>query len=487
MYKRIILTLLWLGVFITGQGINIDGKDRHPIIIDTDCAFDDMRAMGLLLSRPEIRIKGIVVTEGTLLPDEGVKKVRSLLHAFGLDSIPLAAGRLYNKTGPAWRDINRSFIWSTWKTSDVAVPDAQSWLKETLASGQDKITYVCLGPLSTLSETLIKHKELSGKLFRVLWYNEDIQTPAGFNYLYDKPSADLVLGLNIRMDIISDLEYTDAAFDTSLYKLAAKNTTTLARLLADFGSQPSILEDQNRHHLQISDELAAIYLINPELFDMKTKPPRLHVRYNIACDIESVKEVYTDVISGIYECGENVVFLDFPDEPRMYTYDVRKMMDEALRRHGHDEWKACVMTDEFHGHLGVFSLVGAKMGIRAREIFGVGPDQLMVLSFAGTKPPYSCLNDGIQVSTGATIGQGLITLSEEKPNRPQAVFTFNKKSIRLTLKEEYLTMINRDIEEGIVQFGLADDGYWKLVRRSALKYWLEWDRNEIFIIEEILN
>ncbi len=45
---------------------------------------------------------------------------------------------------------------------------------------------------------------------------------------------------------------------------------------------------------------------------------------------------------------------------------------------GYDEWKANVMTDEFHGHLGVFSIVGAKMGIKARELFGVGADMLEV-------------------------------------------------------------------------------------------------------------
>jgi hypothetical protein len=30
-----------------------------------------------------------------------------------------------------------------------------------------------------------------------------------------------------------------------------------------------------------------------------------------------------------------------------------------------------------------------------------------------------------------------------------------------------------------------DDGYWKLIRHNALKYWLEWDRNKIFDVEEI--
>jgi hypothetical protein len=29
-----------------------------------------------------------------------------------------------------------------------------------------------------------------------------------------------------------------------------------------------------------------------------------------------------------------------------------------------------------------------------------------------------------------------------------------------------------------------DDGYWKLIRYNALKYWLEWDRKLIFDVEE---
>jgi formylmethanofuran dehydrogenase subunit E len=36
--------------------------------------------------------------------------------------------------------------------------------------------------------------------------------------------------------------------------------------------------------------------------------------------------------------------------------------------------KGVCITDEFHGHLGVFSIVGAKMGIYAREFFGIGTE-----------------------------------------------------------------------------------------------------------------
>jgi pyrimidine-specific ribonucleoside hydrolase len=143
------------------------------------------------------------------------------------------------------------------------------------------------------------------------------------------------------------------------------------------------------------------------------------------------------------------------------------------------------MTDEFHGHLGVFSIVGAKMGIKARELFRVGPDMLNVISFAGSKPPYSCLNDGIQVSTGATLGMGSIRLAPDTITKPSAIFTYGNRSLRISLKKEYLDKVDADINEGVVKFGLTDDGYWKLIRHNAIRYWLEWDRNNIFDIEEI--
>ena len=160
-------------------------------------------------------------------------------------------------------------------------------------------------------------------------------------------------------------------------------------------------------------------------------------------------------------------------------------MDSAITRYGLEEWKANVITDEFHRHLGVFSIVGAKMGIKARELFGVGADMLEVITYAGTKPPYSCLNDGIQVSTGATLGMGTIRLGTHGKTRPSAIFKYKNRSVRISLKKEYLEQVDADIKEGIMKFGLMDDGYWKLIRHNALKYWAEWDRNKIFDVEEI--
>jgi pyrimidine-specific ribonucleoside hydrolase len=208
-----------------------------------------------------------------------------------------------------------------------------------------------------------------------------------------------------------------------------------------------------------------------------------NIRYNTNYAHNAVKEVLKDVITGKYKAGEYVALYGFPINRELYTYDVRLIMDSAITRYGLDEWKACVLTDEFHGHLGVFSIVGAKMGMRARDFFGIGTDLLNVVSFAGTKPPFSCMNDGIQVSTGATLGQGTIKVDSDTITKPSAIFTFSGISIKITLKPEYLAQVQADIHKGITEFGLADENYWSLIRQNALNYWMQWDRNKIFEVE----
>lgn len=98
---------------------------------------------------------------------------------------------------------------------------------------------------------------------------------------------------------------------------------------------------------------------------MNTEKGRSHIRYTRDYNIAAAKEVISDMLKGSYTSGESVVFSEFPKNRELFTYDVRQIMDSAIARYGPEEWKANVMTDEFHGHLGVFSIVGAKMGIKA--------------------------------------------------------------------------------------------------------------------------
>jgi inosine-uridine nucleoside N-ribohydrolase/formylmethanofuran dehydrogenase subunit E len=459
-------------------------KVKHTVIIDTDGAIDDMRAISYLLSRPEITITAILLSDGSLPPAEGARKVRSLLHEFKRDSIRLAEGNELAGVDPPWREFNRKIVWG--EEDFAREPDLNSviCLSEELKKTNEKIILVCLGPLTNIAELIKKDAALLTKVERVTWYNDALNPMNGFNYACDTVSSNLVFASGIRIDVISNLHKEQAFFDSSLVAISKESNTQLSDVINHVFIQPPVAEKLKLNHFRLNDDLVALFITNPELFNINTQKNNFKIRYNQDYNVQAVREAISDMISGNYVSEKNVVFNRFPFKPEMFNYDIRPIIDTAIIRYGFEEWKANVMTDEFHGHLGVFSIVGAKMGIKAREIFGVGPDVLRVVTDAGIRPPYSCLNDGIQVSTGSTLGMGLISLSNDTVARPSAVFTYQNRSVRLTLKQEYLGMVNRDIQEGIVKYGLSDDGYWKLVRRNAIKYWLEWDRNVIFEIEE---
>jgi inosine-uridine nucleoside N-ribohydrolase/formylmethanofuran dehydrogenase subunit E len=449
----------------------------HNIIIDTDCAIDDMRAISLLLSRPEINIKAIFLSDGTLPPFEGVKKIKALLHQFKRDSILVAYGKELKEINPPWREFNRQVSWGSNPEFQTAVWD----VSEKLIN--EKITILCLGPLTNIAQLLNNNAQIKNKVERIIWYNGSINPMRGFNYECDKGSANAVIESGVRIDVISNLQKANVLFDTAMYAVCRQSKTQIGSVLFYVHSQPVVLEKVYQQHFRLCDELVSVYLTNPELFDITLLTGNVHVRYNKDYNAHAITEVISDMITGKYAQENNIVFREFPRNREMFTYDVRQIMDSAIALYGYDEWKANVLTDEFHGHLGVFSIVGAKMGIRAREIFGVGQDQLEVVTYAGTQPPYSCLNDGIQVSTGATLGMGTIHLANDSIRQPMAVFSYKGRFVKIKLKNEYLEQVDSDIDEGIVKFGLMDDGYWKLIRSNALKYWIEWDRNKIFDVE----
>jgi len=483
---------LFLFCFLAALGLNAGSKPlpvalHQPIIIDTDCAIDDMRAISLLLSRPEITIKAILISDGSLTPVAGYEKVRALLHAFNRDTIPVGIGAELPGINPPWREFNNKLSWGPNSVPADHLPDAVKLLEDQINRADGKITLVCLGALSNIKQLVVQNRSMLYKIDRIIWYNESVKPLQGFNYSCDPEAANFLMQSGLRMDVISNLQQEEAVLDTSFLTICRHSNQLLSGALYYVHSQPAAIEKLMQHHFRLCDDLVVMYLTNPELFDMNVLLSNIKIRYNQGYNVKAVQEVFRDMIMDTYVAGTSVVFNEFPRNREMFTYDVRQIMDSAIMRYGLEEWKANVMTDEFHGHLGVFSIVGAKMGIRAREIFHVGPDELEVTTFAGTRPPYSCMNDGIQVSTGATLGMGTIHVADDNITRPSAIFTLGKHAVRLTLKAQYLKQVNDDINEGLVKFGLADDGYWKLVRLNALKYWLKWDRNEIFDIEEISN
>ena len=175
-----------------------------------------------------------------------------------------------------------------------------------------------------------------------------------------------------------------------------------------------------------------------------------------------------------------VILADFPSDPERLLPDVREVAPRIITRHGLEEWKGAVLTSELHRHLGTYSIVGVKMGLAAREHFGVSLDELRVESHAGLKPPLSCTNDGLQVATGASLGRGTITVLSSVTPACEAVFSFGNRQLRLRLKPEFAQRIAADMAALEKKHGGLTPAYFEEVRTVSLKHWLDFDRNTMF-------
>lgn len=230
-----------------------------------------------------------------------------------------------------------------------------------------------------------------------------------------------------------------------------------------------------------TDEMVALFIHYTELFISK-------VAYSVSdctpADALSLREGFVKIISG-KTVTENQVIKELPSDPSFYFEDVAPFVEEIIERHGHDEWVAGVLANEMHRHLGVYATIGVKMGIRAIEYFCTGVDEFKAVSYAGSSQPLSCMNDGIQVSTGATPGHGLLTVINSENPSPSVEFTYLNRKIRVTLKPEIAQKISDELKEINFIYGLDSNIYWELVRKSAIRYWRDLDRHQIFNIEEI--
>ncbi len=94
------------------------------------------------------------------------------------------------------------------------------------------------------------------------------------------------------------------------------------------------------------------------------------------------------------------------------------------------------MGTELHGHYGAFMVVGIRMGLLALEkLESKGQFDLRAVSEAGNRTPLSCLNDGIQIATGCTLGKGNITVLDK--DTPAVTFeTKSGRGVRIELVPE---------------------------------------------------
>ncbi len=111
--------------------------------------------------------------------------------------------------------------------------------------------------------------------------------------------------------------------------------------------------------------------------------------------------------------------------PSGFGYIGRVVANDVLRQ-----------ATRFHGHLGPWLVLGLKAGAYARRKLAASPFELRARVFCPAGTPYTCFVDGIQFSSGCTLGKG--NISQYCANECRVEFTHrgSRSRVRLAVRPE---------------------------------------------------
>jgi formylmethanofuran dehydrogenase subunit E len=98
----------------------------------------------------------------------------------------------------------------------------------------------------------------------------------------------------------------------------------------------------------------------------------------------------------------------------------------------------------FHGHLGVYVTLGLRMGDIGKRRFGHYKG-LSASVRSQPDPPMRCVLDGVQFSSGCTMGKGNIAL--ETGSEPEVTFEKDGRRLRIALRPGWRERIDREMSK----------------------------------------
>jgi pyrimidine-specific ribonucleoside hydrolase len=485
-------------------------EEQAPVVIDTDMALDDVRAVSLLLSSQHLKVKAIVTSDGASSAAVGCENLRRILLFLGREEIPIGAGRPLDAPPPSWRGISETLggaeLSPAAKSNNQSIaPDAVQGLASSTGSDSRKntcfdsvsvilnalqeadggVSYLCIGPLTNLADILNRNPAVRDRIKSIFFYGTLPQeTDSDWNTSRDLQAAKTVFAAGIPLYVFRLRDEQLLGFDAGLLGDIHNFNSPASRLISLLHREERTQKLLSQGHFKAWDETVALYMDNPRLGSFTRADGQYPIFRLANWEREAARASYLEILSrsevGKLEQRIPVVLESYPMHPSQFQEDLRPWVAKIIAMHGIEEWKATVLTNELHRHLGIYSILGAKMGILAREMLNASLDELTVESHASLKPPLSCLNDGLQVATGASLGRGTITVRENGGHAMEAVFSQGNKRLRLRLKDSVRERIKADIQHAVERYGDMTPEYFREIRRLSFHYWADMKRGEIF-------
>lgn len=291
-------------------------KAQQLVIIDTDIGddIDDVFAVGLALSSPELRILGMTSDWG----DTALKSrlLDRLLYETGRTDIPVATGIAGTGTFTQRRWAERQ--------PDKPHPDAVSFILDQIKLHPGEITLIGLGPLTNVGAVIKRDPETFKKLKRVVIMGGSVRR--GYGDLGYQPGHGPDAEYNIAMDVaaaqalftagvplyVMPLDSTQIKLDDSRRQMLFALSTPLTDAMTLLYEQWSVGHQLTEPTLY--DDVAVGYAVDPSLCPVT--PMRLEVD----------DKGFTREVTGkpnTFVCLEN-------DTDRFYRFFMKRLLDQRM-------------------------------------------------------------------------------------------------------------------------------------------------------------
>ena len=449
-----------------------DAETSIPVVVDTDLGLDDAVALAMILQDPDLEVVAAIAGEGVADAATAADQLGRLAATFNRpDVLVFAAQPETASQAPVFRARAGAAVDGALATP--ATVTVQPMRPQAYLGVDHPTTVLVLGPLTRLAGALSAAPELASGIDRIV-VSGDPEQVDDWNLAADWEAVETVRAAGVPIVFVrpgSEGFKPDQWYTTGLAggQQTAIGEKLLDRLLADPEIRAHYLKTLPRFH----DELAELFITRAELFTQVAEgvvsPEGSH----------RVADAITDALSRGRQRKDRVVFVEGPLPADVLQPDVEARRDAIIAANGPDEWFAQLLLNELHEHLGAYSIIGAKMGLRASELLNAPQHKMTIVSAAAPTQPVSCLSDGLLVSTGSTPGAWSV------PPRPRTTghrgdVTVNGRALTLRLRDEYRARIRATIQDLLSHYTLEDDAYWEGVRELGLEIWQDWHRRDLF-------
>ncbi|CAI2344860.1 unnamed protein product [Caenorhabditis sp. 36 PRJEB53466] len=329
------------------------------LIIDTDGVYDDIRALTIALSTPDVEVLAITSVHGGVTANQSAANVARLLRAIGKETVPIYIGSQDSliPKGPivVWEELfgsdgiggvpdippkASSFNSSSFVKSKGAVDAIIELTKQT-----KNVTLVGLGPLTNIALALRKDPEIAQRLQKVVIMggnylgvgNTQSNSTAEFNFLMDPEAAQIVL---------SAIHTTIVPWDTCFFKgpeyseevdyeESLRQNTPLSYFLSNITAKGREYNKMTHQQYAFVDDIAVAIAIDPSV---AVKSMKLCASVELEKESVTRGQVAVDWLSTGYnpknhafEASEQKNDQGWLAQTFVTEYDVKKINEMLMR------------------------------------------------------------------------------------------------------------------------------------------------------------